>query len=63
MVFLKLNDGSVQNLVHINEIKLDGKDIVYLSARGSIDSYIEHFESEESAMARWEDLQSNLLVK
>lgn len=61
MLFVELNDGTKQNLGHISEIKVDGSDVVYYGVKGSLDGYREHFDSEEDAQKRFEDLQKDLL--
>lgn len=62
MVFIELNDGRRENILHISEITIDGSDVVYKSAKGSLDGYREHFDSEDSAKARYQELQSLLLI-
>lgn len=62
MIFLELNDGRTENLLHISTIYVDDTDIVYNSARGSLDGYREHFETDTEAQARYEELKSKLLV-
>ena len=61
MLFVELNDGTKQNLGHISEIKVDRSDVVYYGVKGSLDGYREHFDSEEEAQERFEDLQKDLL--
>ena len=61
MLFIELNDRTKQNLGHISEIKVDGSDVVYYGVKGSLDGYREHFDSEEEAQERFEDLQKDLL--
>ena len=63
MIFTELNDGTTQNLVQIYKIDVEGKDVVYYSAKGSLDGYREHFETEADAQARYEELQNNLIMK
>lgn len=62
MIFLELNDGRTENLLHISTIYVDDIDVVYNSARGSLDGYREHFETDTEAQARYEELKSKLLV-
>lgn len=62
MVFIELNDGRRENILHISEILVDGLDVVYKSAKGSLDGYREHFNSETEAQARYAELQSLLLI-
>lgn len=62
MIFLELNDGRTENLLHISTIYVDDTDVVYNSARGSLDGYREHFETDTEAQARYEELKSKLLV-
>lgn len=61
MLFVELNDGTKQNLGHISEIKVDGSDVVYYGVKGSLDGYREHFNTEEDAQTRFEDLQKELI--
>jgi hypothetical protein len=63
MLFVNLNDGRTENLAHISEICVEVTDVVYYSARGSLDGYREHFDTAEEAQARYEELQGTLLVK
>lgn len=63
MVFIELNDGRRENILHISEITVEGLDVVYRSAKGSLDGYREHFDSETSAQARYQELQTLLLIK
>lgn len=63
MLFVELNDGRRENILHISEIIVDGTDVVYKSAKGSLDGYREHFDSEDNAKARYQELQSLLLIK
>lgn len=63
MMFIELNDGRRENMFHISEISLEGTDVVFKSAKGSIDGYREHFDTEADAQARYDELQSMLLVK
>lgn len=62
MLYVELNDGRTENLMHISEINIDGSDIVYKSARGSLAEYREHFDDETSAQLRYTELQKDLLV-
>lgn len=62
MLFVELNDGTKQNLGHISEIKVDGSDVVYYGVKGSLDGYREHFETEDEAQDRYEQLQKDLLA-
>lgn len=61
MLFVELNDGTTQNMGHISEIKVDGSDVVYYGVKGSLDGYREHFDSEEDAQTRFEELQGKLI--
>ena len=63
MMFIELNDGRRENMFHISEICLDGTDVIFKSAKGSIDGYREHFDTEKDAQARYKELQGMLLVK
>lgn len=62
MMFIELNDGRKQNLTHISSVEINGTDILYKSARGSLDAYTEHFETEQEAKARYDELKDMLLV-
>lgn len=63
MIFIELNDGRRENLLHIGEITVEGSDVVYKSAKGSLDGYREHFETEDAAKNRYQELQNILLIK
>ena len=62
MLYVELNDGRTENLMHISNIDIDGTDVVYYSAKGSLDGYREHFETEDEAQNRYEELQKDLLA-
>lgn len=61
VVFTKLNNGTTENLFHISEISLDGTDVIYKSAKGSLGGDVEHFETVEEAQTRFEELKSMLV--
>ena len=61
MIYVKLNDGRTQNLIHISMISLDKNTIVYQSAKGSLNNYLETFDNNEAATTRYEELKSSLL--
>ena len=61
MMFLELNDGRRINLTHMSTIEIDGTDVVYKPAKGSLDGIREHFETSEEAQQRYEKLQDDLL--
>ena len=61
MMFLELNDGRRINLTHMSTIEVDGTDVVYKPAKGSLDGIREHFETSEEAQERFEKLQDELL--
>ena len=61
MMFLELNDGRRINLTHMSTIEVDGTDVVYKPAKGSLDGIREHFETSEEAQQRYEKLQEDLL--
>jgi hypothetical protein len=61
MMFLELNDGRRINLTHMSTIEVDGTDVVYKPAKGSLDGIREHFETSEEAQQRFEKLQDELL--
>ena len=60
MMFLELNDGRTINIMHIGTIEVDGTDVVYKPAKGSLDGIREHFETEHEAQERFEKLQEDL---
>ena len=62
MIFIELNNGKKLNVLHISEISVEGNDIIYESAKGSLTEYREHFETEVEANAKYEELKSNLLI-
>lgn len=61
MMFLELNDGRNINLTHMSTIEVDGTDVVFKPAKGSLDGIREHFETSEEAQARFDKLQSDLV--
>lgn len=61
MIYVKLNDGRTQNLIHIGLINLDGKNVVYQSAKGSLNEYKETFDTKDEANARYEELKGLLI--
>lgn len=61
MMFLELNDKRTINLTHIGIIEVEGTDVVYKPAKGSLEGIREHFETEEDAQDRYEKLQDDLL--
>ena len=61
MMFLELNDGRNINLTHMSTIEVDGTDVVFKPAKGSLDGIREHFETSEEAQARYDKLQNDLL--
>ena len=61
MMFLELNDGRRINLTHMSTIEIDGTDVVYKPAKGSLDGIREHFETSEEAQERYDKLQDELL--
>lgn len=61
MMFLELNDGRRINLTHMSTIEVDGTDVLYKPAKGSLDGIREHFETSEEAQERYEKLQDDLL--
>lgn len=62
MVFIEMNDGRRENVLQFSEITVDGTDVLYKPARGSLTPVIEHFDTEAGAKARYTELQSVLLV-
>ena len=61
MMFVELKDSRRINLTHMSTIEVSGTDVLYKPAKGSIDSYVEHFETEEEAKARYKELQEDLI--
>jgi len=61
MMFITLNDGRTLNLTHMGLIEVDGTDVVYKPAKGSLDGIREHFDTAEDAQQRYEKLQDDLL--
>lgn len=61
MVFVELNNGKKLNVLHISKISVEGNDVIYESAKGSLDNIKEHFETSEEAQSRYEELQKDLL--
>lgn len=61
MMFLELNDGRNINLTHMSTIEVDGTDVLYKPAKGSLDGIREHFETSEEAQSRFDKLQSDLV--
>lgn len=61
MMFLELNDGRRINLTHMSTIEVDGTDVLYKPAKGSLDGIREHFETSEEAQERFEKLQDDLV--
>lgn len=61
MLFIILNDGTKQNLSTISHIDRDKTDVLYKTARGSLDTIVEHFNSEADAEARIAELETMLL--
>ena len=61
MMFLELNDGRNINLTHMSTIEVDGTDVVFKPAKGSLDGIREHFETSEEAQERFEKLQDDLV--
>ena len=55
MMFLELN------LTHMSTIEVDGTDVIYKPAKGSLDGIREHFETSEEAQERYDKLQDELL--
>ena len=62
MLYVELNDGRTENLMHISHIDIDGTDVVYYCGKGSLNGYREHFETESEAQDRYEELQKDLLI-
>lgn len=62
MIFIELNNGKKLNVLHISKISLNDKDVIYESAKGSLNNIIEHFESADEANAKYKELKKNLLI-
>ena len=62
MMFIELNDGTTQNIMTISRIYIQETDLVYETAKGSLNEIREHFDTIEEAQARYEDLQNKLLL-
>lgn len=62
MVFIELNDNRKVNLIHISEINIEDKTIMYKTAKGSLSNIVEYFETAEEAQSRYSELQNLLLV-
>ena len=63
MVFVELNNGKKLNVLHISKIYVDDCDVIFESAKGSLDAIKEHYESNDKANARYKELQNTLLIK
>ena len=61
MLFITLNDGTKQNLTTISHIERDKTDVLYKTAKGSLDNIVEHFETEQEAEDRITELEGLLL--
>ena len=61
-MFTTLNDGTIENLVHIVKIYVDGSNVIYERARGSLDSVVEYFDTPEQALARKIELMNQLAI-
>lgn len=57
MFFLSLNDGRKVNLLFISKIYVQESDVIYETAKGSLDNIVEHFDSETEANSRYEELK------
>ena len=42
MVFVELNNGKKLNVLHISKISVEENDVIYESAKGSLDNIKEH---------------------
>lgn len=62
MIFLELNDGRTINLLHISSIYVEKSDVIYAPARGSLTVYKEHFDTDITANARYEELKAALTI-
>ena len=61
-MFTTLNDGTIENLVHIVKIYVDGSNVIDERARGSLDSVVEYFDTPEQALARKTELMNQLAI-
>lgn len=59
-MFTTLNDGAMVNLVFVSKIYLDGSNVVYENAKGSLQSTVEYFDTTEQATQRYNKLKSEL---
>lgn len=62
MVFIELNNGKKLNVLHISKISVEENDVIYESAKGSLDNIKEHFDSSQEAKTRYQELQKELLI-
>ena len=62
MIFVELNNGKKLNVLHISKISVEENDVIYESAKGSLDNIKEHFDSSQEAEARYQELQKELLI-
>ena len=63
MVFVELNNGKKLNVLHISKISVEENDVIYESAKGSLDNIKEHFDSSQEAETRYQELQKELSEK
>lgn len=57
MYYVILNDGTKVNLLFTSKIYVQDTDVVYEEATGSLNIKKEHFNTEEEAKDRYENLK------
>ena len=62
MIFIELNNGKKLNVLHISKISVEENDVIYESAKCSLDNIKEHFDSSQEAETRYQELQKELLI-
>ena len=63
MVFIELNNGKKLNVLHISKISVEENDVIYESAKGSLNNIKEHFDSSQEAETRYQELQKELYIR
>ena len=63
MLFINSNVDKPINIINISNIYEYDCDVIFESAKGSLDAIKEHYESNDKANARYKELQNTLLVK
>ena len=57
MFYLILNDGRKVNMLFVSKVYVQDTDVIYETAKGSLDVIKEHFASTEEAKNRYENLK------